>query len=453
MSKPVVALVGRPNVGKSTLFNKLVGERISIVDDTPGVTRDFIYGECEWRNKKISLIDTGGIETAKTDDLIVNKIRTQAEFAMDLANVIVFVVDVKSGMVSSDIEIAHMLKKSGKPVVLCVNKSDSIGSEDYNFFEFYNLGLGDPIRVSSVHGHGTGDLLDAVFEYLSFDENDEEQEHISVAVIGKPNVGKSSLINYISGYQRSMVSDIAGTTRDNIDTKISNSFGNYVFIDTAGIRRRSKVTEKIEKYSIIRAKLAIDRSDVCIIMIDAKEGVTEQDKKVAGLAHEAGKACLIMVNKWDAIEKDDKTMNEYKKKIKQELLFISYAPVIFTSVKTGQRVNTIFENINTVFENNSMRISTGVLNDLLAKAIVKTPLPTHKGKRLKIYYMTEVSVKPPTFVFFVNKAELFHFSYQHYLENNLRQAFGFVGTPIRFIIREKSTENSKSLDFGDTLRK
>ncbi len=453
MSKPVVALVGRPNVGKSTLFNKLVGERISIVDDTPGVTRDFIYGECEWRNKKISLIDTGGIETAKTDDLIVNKIRAQAEFAMDLANVIVFVVDVKSGMVSSDIEIAHMLKKSGKPVVLCVNKSDSIGSEDYNFFEFYNLGLGDPIRVSSVHGHGTGDLLDAVFEYLSFDENDEEQEHISVAVIGKPNVGKSSLINYISGYQRSMVSDIAGTTRDNIDTKISNSFGNYVFIDTAGIRRRSKVTEKIEKYSIIRAKLAIDRSDVCIIMIDAKEGVTEQDKKVAGLAHEAGKACLIMVNKWDAIEKDDKTMNEYKKKIKQELLFISYAPVIFTSVKTGQRVNTIFENINTVFENNSMRISTGVLNDLLAKAIVKTPLPTHKGKRLKIYYMTEVSVKPPTFVFFVNKAELFHFSYQHYLENNLRQAFGFVGTPIRFIIREKSTENSKSLDFGDTLRK
>ena len=372
---------------------------------------------------------------------------------MDLANVIVFVVDVKSGMVSSDIEIAHMLKKSGKPVVLCVNKSDSIGSEDYNFFEFYNLGLGDPIRVSSVHGHGTGDLLDAVFEYLSFDENDEEQEHISVAVIGKPNVGKSSLINYISGYQRSMVSDIAGTTRDNIDTKISNSFGNYVFIDTAGIRRRSKVTEKIEKYSIIRAKLAIDRSDVCIIMIDAKEGVTEQDKKVAGLAHEAGKACLIMVNKWDAIEKDDKTMNEYKKKIKQELLFISYAPVIFASVKTGQRVNTIFENINTVFENNSMRISTGVLNDLLAKAIVKTPLPTHKGKRLKIYYMTEVSVKPPTFVFFVNKAELFHFSYQHYLENNLRQAFGFVGTPIRFIIREKSTENSKSLDFGDTLRK
>lgn len=449
MSKPIVAFVGRPNVGKSTLFNKLVGKRISIVDDTPGVTRDFIYGECEWRNEKISLIDTGGIETAKTDDLIVNKIRTQAEFAMDLANVIVFVVDVKSGMVSSDVEIAHMLKKSGKPVILCVNKSDSIGNDDYNFFEFYNLGLGDPIKVSSIHGHGTGDLLDAVFEHLSFGEADVEKDFISVAVIGKPNVGKSSLINYISGYQRSMVSDIAGTTRDNIDTKISNSFGNYIFIDTAGIRRRSKITEKIEKYSVIRAKLAIDRSDVCVIMIDAKEGVTEQDKKVAGLAHEAGKACLIMVNKWDAIEKDDKTMNEYKKKIKDELLFVSYAPVIFTSVKTGQRVNTIFENINTVFENNSMRISTGTLNDLLSRAIVKTPLPTHKGKRLKIYYMTQVSVKPPTFVFFVNKADLFHFSYQHYIENNLRQTFGFIGTPIRFIIREKSAENSNSPNFGD----
>lgn len=453
MAKPVVALVGRPNVGKSTLFNKLIGRRVSIVDDTPGVTRDFIYGECEWRDKKISLIDTGGIETAKTDDLIVNKIRTQAEFAMDLANVIVFVVDVKSGMVSSDIEIAHMLKKCGKPVILCVNKADSIGNDDYNFFEFYNLGLGEPIKVSSIHGHGTGDLLDAVFEHLSFGETDEEQDLISVAVIGKPNVGKSSLINYISGYQRSMVSDIAGTTRDNIDTNISNSFGNYKFIDTAGLRRRSKVTEKIEKYSIIRAKLAIDRSDVCVIMIDAKEGVTEQDKKVAGLAHEAGKACLVMVNKWDAIEKDDKTMNDYKKKIRQELLFMSYAPVIFTSVKTGQRVNTIFESINTVFENNSMRISTGTLNDLLAKAIVKTPLPTHKGKRLKIYYMTQVSVKPPTFVFFVNKAELFHFSYQHYLENTLRQTFGFIGTPIRFIIREKSTTNSNSPDFGDISKK
>ena len=449
MSKPVVAFVGRPNVGKSTLFNKLVGKRISIVDDTPGVTRDFIYGECEWRNRKISLIDTGGIETAKTNDLIVNKIRAQAEFAIDLANVIVFVVDVKSGMVSSDIEIAHMLKKSGKPVVLCVNKSDSIGNNDYDFLEFYNLGLGEPIKVSSIHGRGTGDLLDAIFENLSFGETKEEKDSISVAVIGKPNVGKSSLVNYISGYQRSMVSDIAGTTRDNIDTKISNTYGNYNFIDTAGIRRRSKVTEKIEKYSIIRAKLAIDRADVCIIMVDAKEGVTEQDKKVAGLSHEAGKASIIMVNKWDAIEKDDKTMEKYKKKIRQELLFISYAPIVFASVKTGQRVNTIFENINMVSENTLMRISTGTLNDFLARAVVKTPLPTHKGKRLKIYYMTQVSVKPPTFIFFVNKAELFHFSYQHYIENNLRQTFGFIGTPIRFIIREKSQNNDNSPSFED----
>lgn len=449
MSKPVVAFVGRPNVGKSTLFNKLVGKRISIVDDTPGVTRDFIYGECEWRNRKISLIDTGGIETAKTNDLIVNKIRAQAEFAIDLANVIVFVVDVKSGMVSSDIEIAHMLKKSGKPVVLCVNKSDSIGNNNYDFLEFYNLGLGEPIKVSSIHGHGTGDLLDAIFENLYFGETEEEKDSISVAVIGKPNVGKSSLINYISGYQRSMVSDIAGTTRDNIDTKISNTYGNYNFIDTAGIRRRSKVTEKIEKYSIIRAKLAIDRADVCIIMIDVKEGVTEQDKKVAGLSHEAGKASVIMINKWDAIEKDDKTMEKYKKKIRQELLFISYAPIVFASVKTGQRVNTIFENINMVSENNLMRISTGTLNDFLARAVVKTPLPTHKGKRLKIYYMTQVSVKPPTFIFFVNKAELFHFSYQHYIENNLRQTFGFIGTPIRFIIREKSQNNDNSPSFED----
>ncbi len=449
MSKPVVALVGRPNVGKSTLFNKLVGKRISIVDDTPGVTRDFIYGECEWRSHKISLIDTGGIETAKTDDLIVNKIRVQAEFAIDLANVIVFVVDLKSGMVSSDIEIAHMLKKSGKPVILCVNKSDNTGNEDYNFLEFYNLDLGDPIKVSSIHGHGTGDLLDAIFENLSFDETEEEKDLISVAVIGKPNVGKSSLINYISGYQRSMVSDIAGTTRDNIDTKISNNYGNYNFIDTAGIRRRSKVTEKIEKYSIIRAKLAIERADVCVIMIDAKEGVTEQDKKVAGLSHEAGKASVIMINKWDAIEKDDKTMEDYKEKIRQELLFISYAPIVFASVKTGQRVNTIFENIKMVSENNLMRISTGTLNDFLARAVVKTPLPTHKGKRLKIYYMTQVSVKPPTFVFFVNKAELFHFSYQHYIENSLRQTFGFIGTPIRFVIREKSQNNAASPNFED----
>lgn len=440
MAKAVVALVGRPNVGKSTLFNKLVGKRISIVDDTPGVTRDRVYGECEWKNRKISLVDTGGIEELKSNDIISKEVRRQAELAIELADVVVFVVDVKTGMVSSDLEIAHMLKKSGKPIILCVNKSDAIGGADYNFYEFYNLGLGDPIQVSSVHGHGTGDLLDEVFKFLPDFDDDDSDEGISVAVIGKPNVGKSSLINYISGFERSIVSNVAGTTRDTIDTFISNKFGKYNFIDTAGLRRQSKVNDKIEKYSIIRSKLAVERAQVCIIMIDAEEGVTEQDTKVAGIAHESGKACIIIVNKWDAIEKDDKTMDEYKKKIKEKFLFMSYAPVIFISAKTGQRVNEIFEYINKVSEYNSMRISTGTLNDVLARAVVKTPLPTHKGKRLKIYYMTQVSVRPPTFVFFVNKAELFHFSYQHYLENTLRSTFGFIGTPIRFIIREKSEQ-------------
>ena len=440
MVKAVVALVGRPNVGKSTLFNKLVGKRISIVDDTPGVTRDRVYGECEWKNRTISLVDTGGIEELKPNDIISKEVRRQAELAVELADVVIFVVDVKTGMVSSDLEIAHMLKKSGKPIILCVNKSDAIGGADYNFYEFYNLGLGDPIQVSSVHGHGTGDLLDEVFKFLPSSDTEDSDEGISVAVIGKPNVGKSSLINYISGFERSIVSNVAGTTRDTIDTFISNKFGKYNFIDTAGLRRQSKVNDKIEKYSIIRSKLAVERAQVCIIMIDAKEGVTEQDTKVAGIAHESGKACIIIVNKWDAIEKDDKTMDEYKKKIKEKFLFMSYAPVIFISAKTGQRVNEIFECINKVSEYNSMRISTGTLNDVLARAVVKTPLPTHKGKRLKIYYMTQVSVRPPTFVFFVNKADLFHFSYQHYLENTLRSTFGFIGTPIRFIIREKSEQ-------------
>ncbi len=440
MAKAVVALVGRPNVGKSTLFNKLVGKRISIVDDTPGVTRDRVYGECEWKNRKISLVDTGGIEELKSNDIISKEVRRQAELAIELADVVVFVVDVKTGMVSSDLEIAHMLKKSGKPIILCVNKSDAIGGADYNFYEFYNLGLGDPIQVSSVHGHGTGDLLDEVFKFLPDSDAEDSDEGISVAVIGKPNVGKSSLINYISGFERSIVSNVAGTTRDTIGTFISNKFGKYNFIDTAGLRRQSKVNDKIEKYSIIRSKLAVERAQVCIIMIDAEEGVTEQDTKVAGIAHESGKACIIIVNKWDAIEKDDKTMDEYKKKIKEKFLFMSYAPVIFISAKTGQRVNEIFECINKVSEYNSMRISTGTLNDVLARAVVKTPLPTHKGKRLKIYYMTQVSVRPPTFVFFVNKAELFHFSYQHYLENTLRSTFGFIGTPIRFVIREKSEQ-------------
>lgn len=438
MSNPVVALVGRPNVGKSTLFNKLNGKRLSIVDDTAGVTRDQVYGSCEWCGKTISLIDTGGIEFEKSEDIISQSVRHQAELAIDVADVIVFVVDVKSGLVSSDLDIAQLLKKSGKPVVVCVNKADKVGSDSLDFYDFYNLGLGDPIMVSSVHGHGTGDLLDKIFENLPDFENDEENDEISVAIIGKPNVGKSSLVNYISGFERSIVSNIAGTTRDAIDTKISNKFGKYNFIDTAGIRRQSKINEKIEKYSVIRTKLAIDRADVCVIMVDATEGATEQDTKVAGLAHEAGKACVILVNKWDAVAKDEKTMDKYKQQIKKEFLFMSYAPVIFISAKTGQRVNDIFETINKVAEFNALRISTGTLNDVLTRAMVKTPPPTHKGKRLKIYYMTQVSVKPPTFVFFVNKAELFHFSYQHYIENNLRNTFGFEGTPIRFIVREKA---------------
>lgn len=439
--KSVVALVGRPNVGKSTLFNKLIGRRISIVDDTPGVTRDRVYGECEWLNRKISIIDTGGIEYGKNSDAMTDKIRKQAEIAIDLADAVIFVVDLKSGLVASDTEIAHMLKKSGKPVILCVNKADNIGNADFNFYEFYNLGLGDPIKVSSVHGHGTGDLLDAVFKNLPEYKFEDEEDATSVAIIGKPNVGKSSLINYISGFERSIVSNIAGTTRDTVDTKISNSFGNYNFIDTAGIRRRSKITENIEKYSVIRAKLAVERADVCIIMIDAQEGATEQDTKIASLAHEAGKASIIVVNKWDTIDKDTHTMEKFKKNIKEMFLFMSYAPILFISAKTGKRVNELYECINKVKNSNSMRISTGILNDILAEAITRTPPPTHKGKKLKIYYMTQVGICPPTFVFFVNKKDLFHFSYQHYIENNIRKIFGFSGTPIRFVIREKTKKN------------
>lgn len=440
--KPVVALVGRANVGKSTLFNKLVGQRISIVDDTPGVTRDRVYGECEWRNRKISLIDTGGIEPYQNGNEIYKGIQKQTEVAIELADIIVFVVDMRSGVVATDIEIAQMMQKCNKPIILCVNKSDNIGGSNLGFYEFYNLGLGDPIKVSAVHGHGTGDLLDRIFESLPEWSDDNSETGVSVAVIGKPNVGKSSLINYISGSERSIVSSVAGTTRDTIDTKISNSHGEYNFIDTAGLRRHSKVVEKIEKYSVIRAKLAIERSDVCIIMIDAEKGATDQDTKIAGLAHEAGKASIIVVNKWDAIKKDDKTMDEFKKKLKETFLFMSYAPILFISAKTGQRVEDIYKCINNVSNSNSMRISTGILNDVLAEAMNKTPTPTHKGKKLKIYYMTQVSVKPPTFVFFVNKSDLFHFSYQHYIENRLREVFGFSGTPIRFIVREKSERSS-----------
>ena len=437
MARPVIAIVGRPNVGKSTLFNKLVGERISIVDDTPGVTRDRIYGKVEWLNKTADIIDTGGIEPY-SDDIILKQMRRQAELAIDAADVIILVTDLKSGLVTTDIEVATMLQKSGRPVVLCVNKCDRIGEPDPGFYEFYNLGLGDPIQVSSVHGHGTGDLLEAVFSHIpdsAWDDNDGEV--INVAVIGKPNVGKSSLINRITGEERCIVSNIAGTTRDSIDTTVENEYGIFNFTDTAGMRRKNKVDDAIEKYSIIRAKMAIERSDVCVIMIDATEGFTEQDSKVAGLAHEAGKACIIAVNKWDAIEKDGTTMSSYKKDLEKDFSFMSYAPMIFISAKTGQRLDKLFEMIKAVANANSMRIKTGALNDILAQATARVQPPTDKGRRLKRFYMTQASTKPPTFVCFVNSAQLFHFSYQRYLENRIRDTFGLEGTPIRFVIRER----------------
>ena len=437
MSKPVVAIVGRPNVGKSTLFNKLVGQRLSIVDDTPGVTRDRIYGECQWRGRTFSLVDTGGIEPY-SDDIILKQMRRQAELAIDAADVIVLVTDLRSGLVATDEEVASMLQKSGRPVILCVNKCDQVGEPQPEFYEFYNLGLGDPVQVSSVHGHGTGDLLDAIFEYFPEETGEEEDEDlIRVAVIGKPNAGKSSLVNKITGENRCIVSDIAGTTRDAIDTTVENSYGRFTLIDTAGLRRKSKVDDAIEKYSVLRAKMAIERADVCVIMIDATEGFTEQDSKVAGLAHEAGKGCVIAVNKWDAVEKDGKTMQQFKKKLEVDFSFMSYAPMVFISAKTGQRLDNLFSLIKSVSNANAMRVSTGMLNDLLAQATARVQPPTDKGKRLKIYYMTQASVKPPTFVFFVNSAELFHFSYQRYLENRIRETFGMEGTPIRFVIRER----------------
>ena len=437
MSKPVVAIVGRPNVGKSTLFNKLVGQRLSIVDDTPGVTRDRIYGECQWRGRTFSLVDTGGIEPY-SDDIILKQMRRQAELAIDAADVIVLVTDLRSGLVATDEEVASMLQKSGRPVILCVNKCDQVGEPQPEFYEFYNLGLGDPVQVSSVHGHGTGDLLDAIFEYFPEETGEEEDEDlIRVAVIGKPNAGKSSLVTKITGENRCIVSDIAGHTRDAIDTTVENSYGRFTLIDTAGLRRKSKVDDAIEKYSVLRAKMAIERADVCVIMIDATEGFTEQDSKVAGLAHEAGKGCVIAVNKWDAVEKDGKTMQQFKKKLEVDFSFMSYAPMVFISAKTGQRLDNLFSLIKSVSNANAMRISTGMLNDLLAQATARVQPPTDKGKRLKIYYMTQASVKPPTFVFFVNSAELFHFSYQRYLENRIRETFGMEGTPIRFVIRER----------------
>ena len=437
MAKPVVAVVGRPNVGKSTLFNKLIGKRLSIVDDTPGVTRDRIYGDAEWLGKKFMLVDTGGIEP-DNGDVILSGMRAQAQLAIDTASAIIFVTDINSGVTATDAEIASMLQKSGKPVVLCVNKCDGIGEPPAEIYEFYNLGLGDPLPVSSVHGHGTGDLLDEVIAHIPESEFDEDDEDvINVAVIGKPNAGKSSLINKISGEERSIVSDIAGTTRDAIDTAVERDGVKYNFIDTAGLRRKSRVDDKIEKYSILRAQMAIERADVCVIMIDGKEGFTEQDSKVAGLALEQGKACIIAVNKWDAVEKDGRTMDETRKSLMKDFSFMSYAPIIFISAKTGQRIDRLFELIKYVNEQNTMRISTGMINDILSDATARVQPPTDKGKRLKIYYMTQASTKPPTFVCFCNKAELFHFSYQRYLENQIRSTFGLEGTPIRFVIRER----------------
>lgn len=437
MAKPVVAVVGRPNVGKSTLFNKLIGKRVSIVDDTPGVTRDRIYGDAEWKGKKIMLVDTGGIEP-DTKDTILSGMRAQAELAIETASVIIFVTDLRSGITAADAEIGSMLQKSGKPIVLCVNKCDSLGEVPPEFYEFYNLGLGDPIAVSSVHGHGTGDLLDAVFENLDISSLDEEdKDTVQVAVIGKPNAGKSSLVNKISGEERSIVSDIAGTTRDAIDTLVENKFGRFNFIDTAGLRRNSRIEDKIEKYSVLRAKMAIERADVCVIMIDGTDGFTEQDSKVAGLALEQGKACIIAVNKWDIVEKDGQTMDNYRKKLAIDFSFMSFAPIIFISAKTGQRLDKLFELIKYVHAQNAMRISTGKLNDILADAVMRVQPPTDKGKRLRIYYMTQASTCPPTFVCFCNNKELFHFSYQRYLENQIRSVFGLEGTPVRFVIRER----------------
>lgn len=437
MARPVVAIVGRPNVGKSTLFNKLVGARLSIVDDKPGVTRDRIYGDCEWLGHRFLLVDTGGIEP-RADDVILSQMRAQANIAIATADVIVLVTDLRSGVVATDQDVANMLQKSGKPVILCVNKCDSVGAPDPEFYEFYNMGMGDPIAVSAVHGHGTGDLLDAVIAYFPPEsEEEEEDDTIKVAVIGKPNVGKSSLINRISGQERAIVSDIAGTTRDATDTRIENQYGKFTFIDTAGIRRKSKVADAIEKYSIIRARTAVERANVCVIMIDATEGFTEQDSKVAGIALDQGKGCIVVVNKWDAVEKDGNTMREYKEKLAVDFAFMKFAPFVFISAKTGQRVDRLFEQIAYVYAQSTMRISTGKLNEILGAATARVQPPTDKGKRLKIYYMTQASVCPPTFVFFVNNAQLFHFSYQRYLENQIREVFGLEGTPVRFIIRER----------------
>ena len=445
MGKPIVAIVGRPNVGKSTLFNKLIGERRSIVEDTPGVTRDRIYAEAEWCNHRFIIIDTGGIEP-KSEDTILKQMRTQAEIAVETADVIIFMCDIRAGLLADDRDIAIMLKKSGKPIILAVNKSDKIGAPPMEFYEFYELGFEkEPIALSALHGTGSGDLLDAIVEECDFSDSDEEETGvINVAVIGKPNAGKSSIINRMCGEERMIVSDIAGTTRDAVDTRVENSEGIFNFIDTAGIRRKSKVEDRIEKYSVLRANMAVERADVCLIMIDANDGVTEQDEKIAGIAHEAGKACIIVVNKWDTIEKDNSTVNSFNNDIRTSLAYMTYAPIIYVSAKTGQRVTNIYSLIKRVHSEASRRISTGTLNDLLNDAMTRVQPPSDRGKRLKIYYMTQTATNPPTFVIFCNSEELFHFSYQRYIENCLRDTFGFEGTPIRLVIRQKG-DNADSV--------
>jgi len=437
MSRPLVAIVGRPNVGKSLLFNRLAGRRLSIVEDTPGVTRDRLYAECEWSGRTFDIVDTGGIEPS-TDNEILMFMREQANIAINAADVIVLVTDITTGVTAADKDVANMLLRSKKPVVLCVNKVDNPSRVDPTIYEFYSLGLGDPIALSAVHGHGTGDMLDACLEHFAPEgEDDSDPDRINVAIIGKPNVGKSSLTNLIAGEQRVIVSNVAGTTRDAVDTKIDNEYGKYNFIDTAGIRRKSKVDDRIEKFSVMRAQLAIERADVCLIMIDAREGVTDQDTKIAGLAHEAGKASIIIVNKWDLVEKETGTMEKMRKDVMRDLSFMTYAPILFISAMTGQRVQRIFELINYVNDQSAMRITTGMLNNVLADAQARVQPPTDKGRRLKIYYMTQTGIKPPNFVVFCNSRELFHFSYQRYLENQIRATFGLEGTPVRMVIRQK----------------
>jgi len=440
LSKPVVAIVGKPNVGKSTFFNYIVGQRISIVEDVPGVTRDRIYAEANWRGRNFTLIDTGGIEP-ESEDIIISQMREQANMAIEIADVIIFLTDIKQGVTAADMDIAMMLKKSKKPIVLVCNKADSFGETDNNIYEFYNLGIGDPYAISAANAKGIGDVLDAIYEkFPEKDPNEDERDEIKVAIIGKPNVGKSSLVNKILGENRVIVSNIAGTTRDAIDSEFENEFGKYILIDTAGVRKKSKVNERIEKFSVMRTSLAIERADVCLLMIDATEGVTEQDTKIAGEAHEAGKGVIIVVNKWDAYEKETGTLEQYTKEVYEKLAYLSYAPIIFISAKTGQRVNKLFEMINAVASQNARRISTAMLNQVINEAIALVQPPTDKGRRLKILYITQATTKPPTFVIFVNSKKLFHFSYERYLVNQIRKEFGLQGTPIRIIVREKGNE-------------